>query len=72
MSTPGKKHWTTFKRVFRYLCGTKYYAIFYQGKPGGDSELNVHGLIDADWAGDLYRWRSTNGYVFKMFNVEIS
>jgi hypothetical protein len=49
MSTPGKEHWTTIKRVFRYLCGTKDYAICYQGKPGGDSgELNVHGFVDAE------------------------
>jgi hypothetical protein len=55
MSTPGKEHWTTVKRVFRYLCGTKYYAICYQGKPGGDSEVDVHGFVDTDWAGDLDR-----------------
>jgi hypothetical protein len=73
MSTPGKEHWTIVKRVFRYLCGTKDYAICYQGRPGGDSgKLDVHGFVDADWAGDLDRWRSTNGYVFKMFGGEIS
>jgi hypothetical protein len=51
----------------------KDYAICYQGKPGGDSgKLNVHGFVNADWAGDLDRRRSTNGYVFKMFGGEIS
>jgi hypothetical protein len=68
MSTTGKEHWKTIKRVFRYLCGTKDYVIFYQGKPGGDSELNVHGFVDANWVGDLDQRRSTNGYVFKMFD----
>jgi hypothetical protein len=48
ISTLGKDHWTIVKRVFRYLCGTKYYAICYQGKPGGDCELNVHGFMDVD------------------------
>jgi hypothetical protein len=72
MSTPGKEHWTTVKRVFRYLCGTKDYVICYQGKPGGDSELNVHGFVDVDWAGDLDRRRSTSGYVFKMFGGAIN
>jgi hypothetical protein len=43
------------KRVFRYLCGTKYYAICYQGKPETDREVNVHGFVDVDWAGDLDR-----------------
>jgi hypothetical protein len=32
ISTSGREHWTTIKRVFKYLCGTKYYAICYQGK----------------------------------------
>jgi hypothetical protein len=48
MSTPGKDHWTTFKRVSRHLCGTKDYAICYQGRPGGDSgKLNAYGFFDA-------------------------
>jgi hypothetical protein len=72
MSTPGKEHWKIAKRVFRYLCGTKYYAICYQGKPGGDSEIDVHGFVDVDWARDMDHRRSTNGYVFKMFDEEIS
>ena len=55
MSTRGKEHWTIVKRVFRYLCGTKYYDICYQGKPRGDSELNVHGFVNADWDGDMDR-----------------
>jgi hypothetical protein len=33
MSSPGKEHWTTVKRVFKDLCGTKDYAICYHGKP---------------------------------------
>ena len=28
MSKVGKEHWTNLKRVFTYLCGTTYYAIF--------------------------------------------
>jgi ATP-binding cassette subfamily B (MDR/TAP) protein 1 len=31
MSKPGKEHWTTVKRVFKYLHGTTNYAIYYQG-----------------------------------------
>jgi hypothetical protein len=33
LSTAGKEHSTNFKRVFRYFCGMKDYAICYQGKP---------------------------------------
>jgi hypothetical protein len=43
MSKPGKEHWTTIKRVFRYLCGTTDYGIFYQGRPSVDKVLDIHG-----------------------------
>jgi hypothetical protein len=73
ISTPRKEQWTTVKRVFRYLCGTKDYDICYQERPRGDSgKLYVHGFVDIDWDGDLDRQRSTNGYVFKMFGGAIS
>ena len=73
MSTPKKEHWTIVKRVFRYFWGTKDYAIYYQGKPVGDSgKLDVHVFFVADWAEDLDRRKSTIRYVFKMFNGAIS
>ena len=34
MSKPVKDHWTTIKRVFRYLHGTTSYGLFYQGRIG--------------------------------------
>ena len=61
MSKPGKVHWTTIKRVFRYLCGTTDHAIFYQGRVGPDIVIDVHGFVDANWAGDLDYKRSTSG-----------
>jgi hypothetical protein len=73
ISTLGKEHWKTIKRVFRYLCGTKNYSICYQGKLGGDNgKLYVHVFVGVDWAGYLDQRRSTNEYVFKMFSGEIS
>jgi hypothetical protein len=73
MLTLGKAICTAFKRVFRYLSGMKDYAICYQGKHGDDSgKLNVHGFVDIECAGDLDRRRSTNRYVFNMFNGAIS
>jgi hypothetical protein len=48
MSKPGKEHWTTVKRVFRYLPGTISYGLCYQGRPGLDRVLNIHGFVDAD------------------------
>jgi hypothetical protein len=61
MSKPGKEHWTTVKRVFRYLCGTASYGLCYQGRPGLDKVLDIHGFVDADWARDLDHRRSTSG-----------
>ena len=72
MSKPGKEHWTTIKRVFRYLRGTTDHAICYQGKDGPDRVLDVHGFVDADWAGDLDERRSTSGYVFSLFGGAIN
>jgi hypothetical protein len=71
MSTPGKEHWKIVKRVFRYLCGTNDYAICYQGKLGVDSEVNVHGFVNADCVGNLDQRRFKNGYVLKMFSGKI-
>eukprot|EP00253_Pinus_taeda_P015630 PITA_15630 len=48
MSKPGKEHWTTMKRVFRYLLGTSHYGLFYQGRLGLERVLDIHGFFDAD------------------------
>ena len=72
MSKPEKEHWTTIKRVFKYLRGTTDHAICYQGKVGPDRVLDVHGFVDADWAGELDHRRSTSGYVFNLFGGSIS
>jgi hypothetical protein len=53
MSTPGKDKWTTFKRIFWYLCGTKNYFICYQGRPRCDNEIYVHVFVDVVWVGDM-------------------
>eukprot|EP00253_Pinus_taeda_P004444 PITA_04444 len=54
MSKLGKEHWTTVKRVFRYLCGTSDYGLCYHRRPGMYRVLDIHGFGDADWARDLY------------------
>eukprot|EP00253_Pinus_taeda_P034862 PITA_34862 len=67
MSKPGKEHWTTMKRIFKYLCGTSDYGLCYQGRPRLDRVLDICGFFDADWAGYLDQRRSTSGYVFNLF-----
>jgi hypothetical protein len=72
MSKPGKEHWTTVKRIFMYLCGTASYGLCYQGIPRLDKVLEIHGFVDANWAGDMDRTISTSGYVFNLFGGAIS
>ena len=72
MSNPGKENWTAVKRVFRYLHGTSDYGLCYQGRPGLERVLDIHGFANADWAGDLDQRRSTSGYVFSLFGGAVS
>ena len=72
MSNMGKEHWTTIKRVFKYLCGTKNHAICYQGRVVPDRMLDVHGFVDVNWVGYMDHRRSTSGYVFNLFGGAIS
>jgi hypothetical protein len=34
--------------------------------------VDIHGFVDANWAGDLDRRRSTSGYLFNLFGGAIS
>ena len=72
MSKLGKEHQTIVKRVFRILCGTTYYAIYYQGSPKADKVVYVQGFVDAYQDGDLDRKRPKKGYMFNLFGGEIS
>ena len=72
ISKPGKEHWTTVTRAFRYLCGTSDYGLCYQGRPRLDRVLDIHGFFDADWARDLDQRISTSGYVFNLFGGAVS
>ena len=68
----GKEHWIAINRVFRYLCGTIDNVICYQRIFGTHKVLDVHGFVDANWAGDFYDKRSISGYVFNLFGGVIS
>ena len=37
-----------------------------------DRVLDIHGFVDADWAGDMDQRRSTSGYVFNLFGGIVS
>eukprot|EP00253_Pinus_taeda_P029077 PITA_29077 len=71
-SAVGKEHWIAVKRVFKYLRGTSDYGLCYQGRPGLDRVLDIHGFVDVDWAGDLDQRRFASGYVFNLFGGAVS
>ena len=37
-----------------------------------DRVLDIYGFVDADWAGDLDRRRSTSRYIFNLFRGAVS
>jgi hypothetical protein len=55
-----------------YLCGTTSYGLCYQGRPGLDRVLDIHGFVDAYWDGYLNHIRTTSRYVLNLFGGEIS
>ena len=57
MQTPTTAHWTTAKRVLRYLKNTLDFGLFY--KPGS---FAINAYCDSDWAGDPDDRCSTCGY----------
>ena len=57
MHSPTSAHWTTTKRVLRYLKGTIDHGLFL---PTGSLQLSAY--CDFDWAGGLDDCHSTGGY----------
>jgi hypothetical protein len=72
MSKPRKVHWTSIKRVFRYLRGTTSYGLCYQGRLRLSRVMEIHGFVDAEWDVVMDHRRSTRGYVFNLFGGAIS
>jgi hypothetical protein len=49
MHSPSDDHWTTAKRVLRYIAGTLDFGLqFYKHSP-----LRIQAFSDSDWAGNL-------------------
>ena len=66
-SSPTEAHLTAVERVFRYLKGTAQLPLQYQ-----ETDVNVVGYSDADWASHADDRRSTSGNVFVMSGGAIS
>lgn len=60
---PISMHWTSVKRILRYLQGTSDFSIVYQRQ---SSAPQLKGFCDADCGGDIDTRRSRSGYIFKL------
>ena len=60
MESPSKEHFTSAKRVLRYVKGTLNLGLSYkQGR-----ELSLVGYCDSDYGGDSIDRKSTSGAFF--------
>jgi hypothetical protein len=66
---PGPQHWTSAKLVLRYLKGTMQYGIVYSPD---QSQPDLTGYVDSDWANDPDTRRSVTGFVLKYANGPIA
>ena len=67
--SPGKRHHTAVKRVFRYLRGASDNHILYDGKSAIEGPVIY---CDADWAGDPTDRKSVSGYTAILSGAAIS
>ncbi len=51
-----------------YVSATADYGLFYEA----NTKLQVHGYIDADWAGSISDRRSTSDFMFSFGNVAVT
>jgi hypothetical protein len=68
MQTPQKPHLDVVRRILRYIKHTLQCGIFYEA----ESQLQVHGYTDVDWAGNVSDRRSTSGFMFSFGNGVVS
>lgn len=66
LDNPGSTHWEAVKRVFRYLAGTRTFALTY----GGETQ-DLIGYTDADGASEEHR-HAISGYAFLIDRGAIS
>ena len=73
---PSMTAWNLGLHVLRYLKGTQYLGLIYNGSDnlveGNQSWSFPECHTDSDWAGDPSTRRSTTGYLFKMNGAAVS
>ena len=68
-NNPGKAHWNAALHVLKYLKGTKTVGLRYDK---GNSNFDLCGYCDSDYAGCPDTCRSTGGFVFKLSGCAIT
>jgi len=68
MQTPRKPHLDAMRRMLKYIKHNLQCGIFYKAK----NQLQVHGYIDADWAGNVSDRRSISGFMFSFGSGDVS
>jgi hypothetical protein len=68
MQVPRKSHLDGVKHTIRYVSATADYGLFYEASLA----LQVHGYIDADWAGSISNRRSANGFMLSFGSVAVT
>jgi hypothetical protein len=71
MSNPRWWHWQALKRLLRYLRGTSTLALEFK-RNSSNTNVELIGFADADWAGDRTTRKSTTGYCFTLCGSLIS
>jgi hypothetical protein len=68
MQVPQKPHLDGVRHTLRYVSATTDYGFFYEVS----TKLQVHGYIDANWAGSISDMRSTNDFMFSFGSVAVT
>ena len=68
---PGFTHWSSVKRIMRYLKGTMNYEAV-NGLSEEFRGLELVGFCDSDWAGEIDSRGSTGGFIFKLNGGPVS
>jgi hypothetical protein len=68
MQVPQKPHLDGVKHTVRYVSAITNYGLFYEVS----IELQVHGYIDIDWAGNISNMRFTSGFMFSFGSVAVT
>lgn len=66
---PTESHWTSLKRITRYLKGTTAMGLPLKRT---ESSTSLVGYVDADWATDVEDRKSVTGYLFKVHGCPVS